>query len=76
MSSMDCWHLRLVEKLDVSAFFARSTCGAQNIPWLAFLFGSGKGSGAAVMMFVTGLSGAIVCILFGQILKKYQFQES
>lgn len=50
--------------------------GAQDIPWLAFLFGSGKGSGAAVMMFVTGLAGAIVCILFGQILKKYQFQES
>lgn len=50
--------------------------GAQDISWLAFLFGTGKGSGAAVMMFVIGLSGAIVCILFGQILKKYQFQDS
>lgn len=50
--------------------------GAGDNHWLAFLFGTGKGSGAAVMMFVIGLSGAIVCVLFGQILKKYRFRES
>lgn len=43
--------------------------------WLACLFGNGKGSGAAVMMFVIGLAGAVICIIFGRILKKYQFQE-
>lgn len=50
--------------------------GARDYQWLTFLFGTGKGSGAAVMMFVIGLAGAAVCILFGQILKKYRFQES
>lgn len=43
--------------------------------WLACLFGNGKGSGAAVMMFVIVLAGAVICIIFGRILKKYQFQE-
>lgn len=43
--------------------------------WLSYLFGNGKGSGAAVMMFVIGLAGAVICIIFGRILKKYQFQE-
>lgn len=43
--------------------------------WLAYLFGTQKGSGAAVMMFVIGLAGAVICIIFGRILKKYQFQE-
>lgn len=50
--------------------------GVQDQHWLAFLFGTGKGSGAAVMMFVIGLAGAIVCIVFGQLLKKYRFMES
>ena len=50
--------------------------GIQESHWLVFLFGSGKGSGAAVMMFVVGLAGAIVCIVFGQLLKKYRFVES
>lgn len=43
--------------------------------WLVLLFGSGKGSGAAVMMFVLGVSGAAICIVFGRILRKYQFRE-
>lgn len=50
--------------------------GVQDQHWLAFIFGIGKGSGAAVMMFVIGLAGAIVCIVFGQLLKKYRFVES
>jgi MFS family permease len=49
--------------------------GVQDKHWLAFLFGTGKGSGAALMMFVIGLAGAIVCIVFGQLLKKYRFEE-
>ncbi len=48
---------------------------ARECKWLTFLFGTGKGSGAAVMMLVIGLSGAAVCIFFRQILKKYRFRE-
>ena len=35
------------------------------------LFGQGKGAGAAVMIFLLGLAGFIICISFGAILKKY-----
>lgn len=37
----------------------------------AFLFGTGKGSGAAMMMFILGVSGTGICLVFGRILKKY-----
>lgn len=43
---------------------------------LRLFFGSGKGSGAAIMMFITGIVGAGICIWFGKKLKKYQFLES
>lgn len=49
---------------------------AQDIQWVSFLFGSGKGSGAGVMMFVLGLAGGLICIVFGQLLKKYRFVET
>ena len=39
------------------------------------LFGSGKGSGAAVMMFLLGMAGTVICLIFGRILKKYTFVE-
>lgn len=35
------------------------------------LFGTGKGSGAALMMFFLGITGVTVCLVFGQILRKY-----
>lgn len=38
---------------------------------LAFLFGAGKGSGAAMMLFILGISGTGICLVFGKILKKY-----
>lgn len=37
------------------------------------LFGSGKGSGAAMMMFILGVIGTVVCLIFGHILKKYEY---
>ncbi|MBQ6334135.1 MAG: MFS transporter [Erysipelotrichaceae bacterium] len=40
-----------------------------------FLFGSGKGSGAALMMFILGLSGIVICLASGQIMKKYKYSE-
>ena len=40
---------------------------------LKTLFGIGKGSGAALMMFILGVSGSIICITTGKKLKKYQY---
>lgn len=42
---------------------------------LTFLFGSGKGSGAALMMLILGVVGSILCIATGSRLKKYQYIE-
>ncbi len=42
---------------------------------LKILFGTGKGSGAALMMFLLGISGSLTCIITGKKLKKYQYNE-
>lgn len=42
---------------------------------LVFLFGSGKGAGAAMMMFILGVLGVMVCLGFGRVLKRYSYQE-
>ena len=42
---------------------------------LKTLFGTGKGSGAALMMLVLGISGSLICIITGRKLKKYQYNE-
>lgn len=42
---------------------------------LSFLFGMGKGSGASMMMFILGVLGVIICLGFGQVLKKYSYKE-
>lgn len=39
------------------------------------LFGSGKGSGAAMMMFLLGIAGTGICLAFGRILKKYEYTD-
>ena len=39
------------------------------------LFGSGKGSGAAVMMFLLGVIGTAICLVFGRILKRYEYTD-
>ena len=49
---------------------------ARNIPWLTGLSGSGKGSGAAMVMFLLGVAGVAICLGFGQRLKRYHFEES
>ena len=38
---------------------------------LTILFGSGKGSGAALMMFILGIVGSSMCLVTGRKLKKY-----
>ena len=45
-------------------------------PVLAALFGSGKGSGAAMVMGILGVAGTAHCLLMGRRLKKYQYIES
>lgn len=42
---------------------------------LRMLFGSGKGSGAALMMLILGVSGSLICTVTGRKLKKYQYNE-
>ena len=46
-----------------------------HISILKTLFGIGKSSGAALMMFVLGVSGSLICITTGRKLKKYQYSE-
>ena len=46
-----------------------------NSPVLATLFGMGKGSGAALMMFILGMTGSLICIFTGKKLGKYQYIE-
>lgn len=42
---------------------------------LRSLFGSGKGSGAALMLFILGLAGTTMCLVFGNRLKQYKYSE-
>jgi hypothetical protein len=42
---------------------------------LVAMFGSGKGSGAGMMIFTLGLLGLTLCMVFGKILKKYKYKE-
>ena len=43
---------------------------------LTSLFGSGKGSGAAMMMFILGAAGSLLCVITGRRLRKYHYSES
>ena len=42
---------------------------------LTALFGSGKGSGAALMMFVLGVAGTVLCLGMGRRLKRYRYTD-
>ena len=42
----------------------------------AVMFGVGKGSGAALVMFLLGILSVAVCLFFGRILRKYEFTEA
>ena len=46
-----------------------------SVPWLSALFGSGKGSGAALMMFILGVLGTVFCLVSGRKLKQYSYIE-
>ena len=47
-----------------------------NISILKTLFGSDKGSGAALMMFILGVGGSFICIFTGKKLKNYHYNET
>ncbi len=47
-----------------------------DLPGLAALFGTGKGSGAALMMFILGACGSLICVITGRRLKKYHYEET
>lgn len=42
---------------------------------LTFWFGSGKGSGAAMMMFILGGAGVLIVLYFRGVLRKYTYRE-
>ena len=42
---------------------------------MSFLFGSGKGSGAALMMFLLGVAGTVMCLVFWHKLKEFKYKE-
>ena len=46
-----------------------------DLPILRTLFGIGKGSGAALMLFILGVTGSLICIIVGGRLKKYHYSE-
>ena len=43
---------------------------------LKTLFGTGKSSGAALMMFLLGVLGITICIITGKKLKSYRYNEN
>jgi len=42
---------------------------------LTFLFGTGKGSGAALLIFMLGVFGGLICLINGIKLNKYHYTE-
>ena len=42
---------------------------------LEVLLGSGKGSGAALMLFILGVAGTLMCLIFGLKLKRYKYSD-
>ncbi len=43
---------------------------------LAFLFGDSKGAGAAMLFFIIGLVGVLVCLIFNFKLRNYRWREN
>lgn len=43
---------------------------------LVSLFGETKGSGAAMLFFIIGIAGVLVCLIFNLRLQKYKWSEN
>lgn len=48
---------------------------SQSNRFLTMLFGSGKGSGAALMMFILGVAGTVLCGCAGSRLRRYHYTD-
>ncbi len=60
-------------------FMVDKICGPfmsslNNSSFLVKMFGGGKSSGTALTMFILGVTGILICLGFGRILKKYKFE--
>ena len=49
---------------------------SESLSILKTFFGTGKGSGAALMMFILGVCGSLICIITGRKLRKYRYDEN
>ncbi len=49
---------------------------SENLSILKTFFGTGKGSGAALMMFILGVCGSLICIITGRKLRTYRYDEN
>ena len=47
-----------------------------NNEMITFLFGKGKGSGAALTMFVLGMIGSFYCLIMGTKMKRYTYHDN
>ena len=59
----------------IDAVFEPLIAANQGNGMLVSLFGSAKGSGAGMMIFLLGVAGAAICLVFGRLLKEYRFVE-
>ena len=66
--------------LFLGGFFVDKICEpfmamkSESVFWTT-LFGSGKGSGAALMMGILGVTGVLLCATSGQVMKRYKYSE-
>ena len=66
--------------LALGGFMVDSICepfmlANQSNQFLTMLFGTGKGSGAALMMFILGICGIVLCLYSGRRLKRYRYSD-
>ena len=59
----------------VDSVFEPFMARCETVEPLTFLFGSGKGSGAAVVMFVLGVAGTIHCLVWGHRMKQFHYSD-
>lgn len=60
----------LTDGFFVDRIFEPLMAGIKSDGVIAMLFGSGKGSGAAMLFFIIGVCGVLVCVIFNLRLKK------
>lgn len=59
----------------VDRIFESLMAGIKSDGVIAMLFGSGKGSGAAMLFFIIGGCGVLVCVIFNLRLKKITWRD-